>query len=374
MIETIGSVLFNKAKALLGFAALFVLLEWKFPAKRNQKLIRADSRLDLTYSFLLILIFIPVQIACAPVFARYFHGALTMPQEFAAGRVQAEFVQKPEKGQASVLPDGSVTYRAHSAFNGSDTFVLKKSDGENHLTQTFIAKVETQTSSAGVALPNPHKRVTLQVTSSVLSGRVTEGVTGGFWQARNWILNQNLILQIVLAVLIVDFVGYWRHRFMHTRFFWPFHTIHHSSRQVDWLSTERFHPVNHYISATLNLLVLTALFQDPYVGGVAMFLRRGYGLFVHANIPVSYGFLDRVFVSPRFHRWHHSDSATVAKKNYATFFSCFDLLFGTYYLPKDKTEPQTFGFHGGELHGGLIRQFLYPFVQLAAPRRAPVQA
>ncbi len=366
MLETIAHVLFNKFKFLLGFAALFMLLEWKFPAKRNQKLIRADSRLDLAYSFLLILLFIPVQNAFAPVFSQYFYGAVNLTET--QDRVRATLLQKPEKGEAGVRADGTVAYRAGSAFAGADTFVLQKTDGDNHLTQTFVARV---VSGESVGAP---KRVHLEVQGSVLRGPVTRGFTGAVWKVRNWIVRQHELLQIFLAVVIIDFVGYWRHRLMHTRYLWPFHTIHHSSRQVDWLSTERFHPVNHIISATINLLVLTALFQSAAVGAAAMLMRRGYGLYVHANLPVSYGMLDRVFVSPLFHRWHHSDSALVEKKNYATFFSCFDLLFGTYYLPKDKRETASFGFSGGELNGGLIRQFVYPFQQLALPRRAAAQA
>ena len=91
------------------------------------------------------------------------------------------------------------------------------------------------------------------------------------------------------------------------------------------MSTERFHPVNHYISASINLVLLAALFQDPYVGVTAMLLRRGYGLFIHSNIPLGYGFLNYVLVSPRFHRWHHSDSKVVEKKKLCNILRDFRL-------------------------------------------------
>ena len=57
--------------------------------------------------------------------------------------------------------------------------------------------------------------------------------------------------QVVLAVVVGDFVAYWKHRFLHTRLLWPFHAAHHSSVEVDWWSNERVHPVESAINAIL---------------------------------------------------------------------------------------------------------------------------
>src|SRR5262245_46398252 len=43
-------------------------------------------------------------------------------------------------------------------------------------------------------------------------------------------------LQACEIVFIGDFLGYWIHRlFHHNAWLWPFHAIHHSSEQLDWL-------------------------------------------------------------------------------------------------------------------------------------------
>src|SRR5262249_15539926 len=52
------------------------------------------------------------------------------------------------------------------------------------------------------------------------------------------------ILVAFVAVVIGDFVGYWRHRLEHTRLLWPSHAVHHSDTNMTWLALLRFHPIN----------------------------------------------------------------------------------------------------------------------------------
>ena len=166
-------------------------------------------------------------------------------------------------------------------------------------------------------------------------------------------------VQVVLAIVVVDVVGYWRHRMMHLRWLWPLHAIHHSSRRLDWLSTERFHILNHVITATINIVVVQLLFGQA-VTAYSSIARRFYNLFIHANIRLDYGPLGYLLVSPRFHHWHHAVDAQARDKNFSTFFSLTDLVFGTFHLPRDKSYPQAVGEpeHMPERFGA---QFLYPF-------------
>lgn len=368
MFETIQSILFSHAKSLLGFAVFFLLLEFVIPAKKDQNILRKDSKLDLAYSFLLTLVYLPAQTFGTLLVGLYFYGAVGMPAGQSTAPITSTISQEASHGKAQILKNGSIQYQPGPSFTGFDYFIIKKSDGENSLVQTMMikpvkaAKKTEETSSLD-------KQISIFVTNSVPGGKITQGLTGWFLSARNLIQQQSLWMQIFLAVLVVDFAGYWRHRFMHSKFFWPFHTIHHSSKQVDWLSTDRFHPINHYITAILNLIILTALFADPYVSATAMVLRRKYGLFIHSNVRISYGFFNFMIVSPLFHRWHHSDNQVALSKNYSTFFSFFDLIFGTFYLPKNKKDPESFGFYGGELTKGLIGQTIYPFLKLAEMSR-----
>lgn len=364
MFDTILSVLFSHAKSLFGFAVFFLLLEFVFPAKKDQHLVRKDSKLDLAYSFLLTILYLPAQTFGTLIVGIYFYGAVGIPTGQSTQPITSSISQEASHGKTQILKNGSIQYKPGPSFSGFDYFIIKKSDGENSLIQTMMVKpVDVAQKTEGTSSIN--NQLSLFVTSSVPSGNITQGLTGWFLRARNMIQHQSLWMQIFLAVLVVDFAGYWRHRFMHSKFFWPFHTIHHSSKEVDWLSTDRFHPVNHHITAILNLIILTALFADPYVAATAMVLRRKYGLFIHSNVRISYGVLNFVIASPLFHRWHHSDNEAAFNKNYSTFFSLFDLIFGTFYLPKDKKDPESFGFYGGELTKGFVGQTVYPFIKLA---------
>ena len=377
MLETVWSYLLPHTQSLLYAAAFFVLLEHLIPASRTQKKWRSDSALDLTYSYLLPVLLTPARMGMMVLLAGALLGALPSPGPNPDGpTLQQSLKEAPDHGQGSFAPDGSFTYTPDPGFYGVDDFVIQKTDGRNSVFQTYLVRVSPGSKQTLPTEPAKPQIQYVEVDKEV-SGEVTEGVSGGFFKARKFINQQNIWVQLFLAILLVDFVGYWRHRWMHTRYLWPFHAIHHSPRQLDWLSNERFHPVNTHISNLLSLIAMLAFFEDPFVYALAMPLRHYYGMLLHANVKLSFGPLSPVFASPLFHHWHHSDSE-IANKNYATFFSGFDFLFGTYYLPKDKTEPKSLGLPQGDiLRPNLWTQFIYPFIELAnmfRPRRQPNQS
>lgn len=166
-------------------------------------------------------------------------------------------------------------------------------------------------------------------------------------------------VKLIVAVFLIDLVSYWRHRLMHTKWLWPIHAIHHSSIRLDWLSTERFHVFNYFITTIINTLAVQVLL-GPEVALYGSMLRRFYNFFIHANINVSFGILGYVFVSPRFHHWHHSSEPAAKNRNYCTFFSCIDLVFGTFYLPKKIPLPREIGITV-PVEESMWKQFVYPF-------------
>lgn len=135
------------------------------------------------------------------------------------------------------------------------------------------------------------------------------------------------------AVFVGDFIGYWRHRLEHTRFLWPSHALHHSDTAMTWLTLSRFHPFNRLSTFIVDnsFLLLLGFPADALL--VSVFIRHSYGYFIHADLPWSYGRLDYIFVSPVMHRWHHSIETEAYETNFATVFSIFDRMFGTYRVP-----------------------------------------
>jgi sterol desaturase/sphingolipid hydroxylase (fatty acid hydroxylase superfamily) len=82
-------------------------------------------------------------------------------------------------------------------------------------------------------------------------------------------------------------------------------------------------------------------------------------ILVHANVDWDWGPLRSMIVSPRFHRWHHTDEQNARDKNFAGLLPLWDILFGTYYMPRDR-RPHQFGTNT-PVPPGLIGQMLFPF-------------
>lgn len=141
------------------------------------------------------------------------------------------------------------------------------------------------------------------------------------------------VIVIILAVTIGDFVGYWRHRFEHNSFLWPSHAVHHSDTEMTWLSLERFHPINRLTTLTIDSSALLILGLPPYAVVANSLVRHYYGFFIHADLPWTYGRLNKLFVSPAMHRWHHSADEVAHDRNFATVFGLWDWAFGTHYVP-----------------------------------------
>jgi len=171
-----------------------------------------------------------------------------------------------------------------------------------------------------------------------------------------------LWLQAVLILVLGDFIGYWMHRWFHGERLWRFHAVHHSSVDLDWLSAVRLHPVNDALMRVAGAVPLLALGLAPVaLAGVAPVLTL-MAILVHANLDWDWGPLRAVVASPRFHRWHHTDEASARDKNFAGLLPLWDILFGTYYMPKDRL-PQQFGTES-PVPPGLLGQLLFPFRRL----------
>lgn len=160
-------------------------------------------------------------------------------------------------------------------------------------------------------------------------------------------------------LLLGDFVGYWMHRFFHRGRLWKFHAVHHSSQDVDWLSAVRLHPVNDAmmrVAGTLPILLIG--FAPIAVTGVVPILTL-LAIIVHANVDWDWGPLRGVIISPRFHRWHHTDETEARDKNFAGLLPIWDIAFGTYYMPRDR-RPLAFGT-ATPVPAGLLGQLVFPF-------------
>jgi sterol desaturase/sphingolipid hydroxylase (fatty acid hydroxylase superfamily) len=180
-----------------------------------------------------------------------------------------------------------------------------------------------------------------------------------------------LWVQAIGYVVLTDFLLYWIHRGFHRGFLWKYHAIHHASKDLEWISSARFHPVNLALStAVVDVAML--------LGGVSpdIFLYVApfdiiTSCMVHANLNWTFGPLRYVFVSPVYHRWHHS--IDVRDKNFASTFSLWDLMFGTYHMPVGQ-RPKAYGIDDDAMPEGLLSQMVYPLLQRDPVNSRPVDS
>jgi sterol desaturase/sphingolipid hydroxylase (fatty acid hydroxylase superfamily) len=165
------------------------------------------------------------------------------------------------------------------------------------------------------------------------------------WRSQVRLARLPLSVQVPLAVLFVDLVGYWAHRALHAGLLWRFHAVHHSARELDWLAGARNHPVGEVFSAGVGLSTLLLVGFDPRVLAVTAPLGL-FAVLLHANVPWGTGPLRWVVATPLFHRWHHAhpDALPADRRggvNFAGLLPVWDLLFGTYHAPRE--QPAAFG-------------------------------
>jgi len=173
-----------------------------------------------------------------------------------------------------------------------------------------------------------------------------------------------LLAQVVLALIVAELPKYWMHRLEHeTDLLWRIHATHHSAPRLYWLNAARFHPIDTAIDTIVGLLPLSALGCGADVISLFLLVSAVHGYFQHANLKLRLGPLNYFFSMAELHRWHHSKTIAEANHNYGQNLSVWDLVFGTFFLPKDREPPVDIGLAALP---GFPNTFL---AQLASPFR-----
>ena len=169
----------------------------------------------------------------------------------------------------------------------------------------------------------------------------------------------------IVGVLLFDMTVYWTHRFYHEiPFLWKFHAIHHSTKTLDWASGFRGHPFDGTLIAPAFVFLIVAGFSPELTGTLAL-IQVLLGLFLHANVRWRLRPLHKLIITPEFHHWHHTNEADAIWTNYSTFLPIWDLIFGTYFMPKDR-RPQIYGVDE-HIPAGMAEQLLWPLKGMRNP-------
>lgn len=147
--------------------------------------------------------------------------------------------------------------------------------------------------------------------------------------ATPWLEHAPFLVQVVLAIFILEFGQYWMHRLMHNWTpFWMTHAPHHHITQLNAAKGAVGNPIELFL---ISLSVLTLFDFDKLALFAAFNTMHVISSFAHANVrsnpPIWYSFF---FTTIRHHSLHHSTDYESTRCNYGNSLILLDRIFGTY--------------------------------------------
>jgi sterol desaturase/sphingolipid hydroxylase (fatty acid hydroxylase superfamily) len=110
---------------------------------------------------------------------------------------------------------------------------------------------------------------------------------------------------IALIFVAMDGLNWFAHLANHrVRVLWRFHELHHSQEDMSVLTVFRTHPLIH-VSYLIALIPGIVLLANGALPTTLLVIYAATVAFAHSNTNLGFGPLERVFVSPNFHRIHH---------------------------------------------------------------------
>ncbi len=146
----------------------------------------------------------------------------------------------------------------------------------------------------------------------------------------------SLWIQIILTLIVIDFVYYWFHRTSHrVRFFWGIHMNHHSSEEMNFLVSLRQAWFNPLFRLPF-FFILPLIGFDPLLTFVVGAASTLWAVIQHTQTIGKLGPLEWFMVTPSAHRVHHGVNVEYLNKNFGNLFIVWDRIFGTYAEEKEE--------------------------------------
>lgn len=157
-----------------------------------------------------------------------------------------------------------------------------------------------------------------------------------------WIPNLPLWGEVILGVLLLDFIGAYLPHFTEHRIkpLWLIHLVHHSDPNVDTTTANRHHPLESVVRFFFTLLGVFILGTSIGIIMLYQAISVVATQFSHANISLPKK-IDRwisyFLVSPDMHKVHHHYRLPYTDTNFGNIFSIWDRLLGTFsYFEREK--------------------------------------
>ncbi len=169
----------------------------------------------------------------------------------------------------------------------------------------------------------------------IVFGFIIRGIDESTGLSRlNFFADVPIWLQLVIFTVSHDIYIYLMHRWQHkNKYLWRIHEAHHSPKKVDWLSGSRSHALEILMNQTIEFLPIVLLGAPVEVLAYKATISAVWGMYIHANLNVHTGNLQKIVNGPEMHRLHHT-TGKGRNRNFATKFAIWDWLLGTAYLPE----------------------------------------
>lgn len=154
-------------------------------------------------------------------------------------------------------------------------------------------------------------------------------------------VTDNALASLLIYLVVFDFVAYWTHRGQHQiEWWWRLHSLHHAQRQMTMWSDNRNHLLDDILVDIIVVLVAQLIGVPPGQFIAIVAFTQLSESFQHANVRLWFGRIgERLWVSPRFHRLHHSigighetvkaERTVLGGHNFGVLLPWWDVLFGT---------------------------------------------
>jgi sterol desaturase/sphingolipid hydroxylase (fatty acid hydroxylase superfamily) len=170
-------------------------------------------------------------------------------------------------------------------------------------------------------------------------------------------------VQMLLMMFVADFFRYFLHRTAHEWIpLWRVHAVHHSVKKLYWLNVGRFHPIDKSLQFLCDALpfILLGVLEEVMTLYFVVYSIKGF--FQHSNVDTKLGWLNYIISGPELHRWHHSKTIKESNTNYGNNVIIWDILFGSFFYPKDR-QVGDLGLLNRDYPSGFLQQMRTPFIK-----------
>jgi sterol desaturase/sphingolipid hydroxylase (fatty acid hydroxylase superfamily) len=190
------------------------------------------------------------------------------------------------------------------------------------------------------------------------SGVQLDGLVAPWWPG----VTDTALASFLVYLVVFDLFDYLFHRAEHQfNGWWALHAVHHSQADLTMWSDNRNHLLDDVIRDGALVLLGHALGVAPGQFVAIVALTQLIENLSHANTRLRFGaVLERLIVSPRFHRSHHAvgtgheshGAGTLGGHNFAVLFPVWDVIFGTARFDPQDAAPEPCGIRDQQPQAG----------------------